>query len=168
MKSQGLVRSLLFPLLGILTGTLLALVLVEGAFKIMDVRKRIAKHQLTSRITRISDIPGVRYEMVPGISTVTPSHDAIVTTNSLLTAGAFMAIRERGLSIPSDIGLVGFDETTWGALVEPAITIIAQPTYEIGSTAAELLLQRIEQPDRPPRKVILQGRLVVRGSSLSR
>jgi LacI family fructose operon transcriptional repressor len=92
--------------------------------------------------------------------------DAIVTTNSLLTAGALMAIREHGLDIPTDIGLVGFDETTWGALVEPAVTIIAQPTYEIGATAAELLLQRLENPERPPRKVILRGELIVRGSSV--
>ncbi|MFO7741781.1 MAG: LacI family DNA-binding transcriptional regulator [Anaerolineae bacterium] len=91
--------------------------------------------------------------------------DAVVTTNSLLTAGALMAIRERGLPIPDAVGLVGFDDTTWGALVEPAVTIIAQPTYEIGATAAKLLLEREEQPDRSPRKVILQGKLVVRGSS---
>jgi LacI family fructose operon transcriptional repressor len=77
-----------------------------------------------------------------------------------------MAIRELELRIPDDVGLVGFDETTWGALVEPAITIIAQPTYEIGTTAAELLLQRVENPTRPARKVILQGQLVVRGSSM--
>jgi LacI family fructose operon transcriptional repressor len=92
--------------------------------------------------------------------------DAIVTTNSLLTAGALMAIREEGFNIPEQVGLVGFDETTWGALVEPAVTIIAQPTYEIGATAAELLLQRVEKPDRAPRKVILQGKLTVRGSSV--
>jgi LacI family fructose operon transcriptional repressor len=94
--------------------------------------------------------------------------DAVVTTNSLLTAGALMAIRDLGLSIPDDVALVGFDETTWGALVEPAVTIIAQPTYEIGATAAELLLQRVEEPDRPPRKVILRGELVARGSSAPR
>jgi len=91
--------------------------------------------------------------------------DAIFTSNSLLTAGALIAIRDRGLTVPDDIGLVGFDETTWGRLVEPSITIIAQPTYEIGSTAADLLLQRVRQPDRSPRKVILQGRMHVRGSS---
>lgn len=93
---------------------------------------------------------------------------AIVTSNSLLTAGALIAIRQQGLSVPDQIGLVGFDETTWGALVEPAVTIIAQPTYEIGTTAAELLLQRVERPDRPTRKVILQGDLVIRGSSAPR
>ncbi|MBS3784630.1 MAG: LacI family DNA-binding transcriptional regulator [Anaerolineae bacterium] len=94
--------------------------------------------------------------------------DAIITSNSLLTVGALMAIRERELSVPDQIGLVGFDETTWGALVEPAVTIIAQPTYEIGNTAADLLLQRVARPERPTRKVILQGELVVRGSSVPR
>ena len=79
-----------------------------------------------------------------------------------------MAIRERGLLTPDDVGLVSSDETTWGALVEPAVTIIAQPTYEIGNTAAGLLLQRVENPDRSPRKVILQGDLVARGSSAPR
>jgi LacI family fructose operon transcriptional repressor len=94
--------------------------------------------------------------------------DAVFTSNSLLTAGALMAIREQGLSIPDEVGLVGFDETTWGALVEPAITIISQPTYEIGTTAAELLLRQVAKPHRPPRKVILHGELIVRGSSVRR
>ncbi|HEX6293490.1 MAG TPA: LacI family DNA-binding transcriptional regulator [Herpetosiphonaceae bacterium] len=94
--------------------------------------------------------------------------DAIFTSNSLLTAGALQAIRQRQLTIPGDIGLVGFDETTWASLVQPPITIIAQPTYEIGKTATELLLRRIDDPARPTRKVILQGELHVRGSSLRR
>src|SRR5258708_38631636 len=67
--------------------------------------------------------------------------DAIFTVNSLLAVGALQAIRERNLGIPDDIALVTFDETTWASLFQPAITLIAQPTYEIGKTAAELLLQ---------------------------
>lgn len=94
--------------------------------------------------------------------------DAIFTSNSLLTAGALQAIRDRGLTIPDDVALVGFDETTWAALVQPAITLIEQPTHEIGKTATELLLRRIGDPQRPPRKIILQGELRVRGSSARR
>ncbi len=94
--------------------------------------------------------------------------DALLTTNSLLGEGALLAIRERGLSIPEDIALVTFDETTWAALVQPAITLIAQPTYEIGQTATELLLQRIANPGRPVRQVILKGQLLARGSSAPR
>ncbi|MFL5704400.1 MAG: substrate-binding domain-containing protein, partial [Ktedonobacteraceae bacterium] len=94
--------------------------------------------------------------------------DALFTANSLIAAGALQAIRERNLNMPDDIALVTFDETTWAALVQPAITLIAQPTYEIGKTAAELLLQRIADPGRSTRQVILKGQLVVRGSSTPR
>lgn len=94
--------------------------------------------------------------------------DALFTANSLLGVGALQAIRERNMAIPGDIALVTFDETTWATLVQPAITLIAQPTYEIGRTAAELLLQRIVDPDRPTRQVILKGQLQVRGSSAPR
>ncbi len=93
--------------------------------------------------------------------------DALFTVNSLIAVGALQAIRERNLTIPADIALVTFDETTWASLVQPAITLIAQPTYEIGKTAAELLLQRVADPGRPTRQVILKGQLCVRGSSAS-
>jgi LacI family fructose operon transcriptional repressor len=94
--------------------------------------------------------------------------DAVFTSNSLLTAGALQAIRERNLTIPHDVALVGFDETTWSMLVQPAITVMEQPTDEIGRTATELLLQRVGDPDRAARKVILQGMLHARGSSAPR
>lgn len=94
--------------------------------------------------------------------------DAIFASNNLLTAGALQAIRERGLRIPHDLALAGFDETTWATLVEPAVTVMEQPTDDIGRTATELLLQRIAAPNRPTRKVILQGQLRARGSSARR
>lgn len=94
--------------------------------------------------------------------------DAILAGNNLLTAGALQAIRERQLTIPSDVALVGFDDTVWASLVQPTITVMAQPTDDIGRTATELLLQRIADPNRPIRKVTLQGRLCVRESSARR
>jgi LacI family fructose operon transcriptional repressor len=66
--------------------------------------------------------------------------------------------------MPDDIALGGFDETTWTTLIDPPITLIQQPTYEIGQTATELLLKRIEDPNRPAREVILRGKLIVRQS----
>jgi len=90
--------------------------------------------------------------------------DAIFTSNALLSAGAFRALQESGVSIPDEIAFASFDETTWTTLVKPAVTVIAQPTYEIGQTASELLLKRIEEPTRPTREVILKGKLIVRQS----
>ena len=94
--------------------------------------------------------------------------DAIMAGNSLLAAGALQAIRERQLRIPDDVALVGFDETIWATLVQPALTVLAQPTDAIGSSATELLLQRIADPRRPARKIILQGQLCARDSSAPR
>lgn len=92
--------------------------------------------------------------------------DAIFTSNSLLTAGAYQAVRDSRLNVPNDVAIVGFDETTWGELVDPPITVITQPTEEIGRTATELLFQRIQEPSRSPKTVILKGSLIARGSSL--
>lgn len=92
--------------------------------------------------------------------------DAIFTSNSMLTAGAYQAARDSKLIVPTDVAVVGFDETTWGALVNPPITVIAQPTEEIGRTATELLFQRIQEPSRSPKTVILKGSLIARGSSV--
>ena len=91
--------------------------------------------------------------------------DALFTSNSLLAAGAFRAIRERNYRIPHDVALVGFDLTEWGEFVDPPITVIMQPTEEIGCTATELLFQRIAEPNREAQQVTLRGKLLVRGSS---
>lgn len=95
-----------------------------------------------------------------------PRPDALVASNALLAEGALTAIRERGLVIPDDIALAGFDETPWTALVEPPLTLIAQPTDDIGATATDLLLKRLADPTRSIRQVTLKGKLIVRGSTL--
>ena len=108
------------------------------------------------------------HDMTVELLTQADRPDAIFTSNSLLTAGAFQAIRDCNLTVPDEVALVGFDETTWGALVDPPITLIAQPTEEIGRTATELLFQRIAEPERAPKTVILKGKMLVRGSSAPR
>jgi len=90
--------------------------------------------------------------------------DAIFTSNSLLAAGILLAIRKSGLTVPGDIAFASFDDTTWAKLVEPALTVIEQPTYEIGRTAAELLIKRIQDPTRSNREVVLKTNLIVRQS----
>lgn len=90
---------------------------------------------------------------------------AVFAGNNLLTLGALKAIRAHNLRIPQDIALAGFDEMPWSSLVEPGITVVEQPTYELGRTAAEVLLRRLETPSRPTREVVLKGKLILRESS---
>ncbi len=103
--------------------------------------------EATMRLLELSDPPTV-----------------VFTGNNLLTIGALKALHRKNLRIPDEVGIAGFDEMEWASLVKPGLTVIEQPTYEIGRTAAELLLKRLEDPSRPPREVTLKGRLIVRQS----
>lgn len=105
------------------------------------------------------------YELTLELLTLPTPPDAIFTGNNLLTIGALRAIYELGLRIPSDIALAAFDELDWMFLVRPALTVVIQPTYEMGWQAAELLLERIADPDRPPQQIVLQPTIKIRESS---
>ena len=70
---------------------------------------------------------------------------AIACGNDLIALGAFKAIRERKLRVPQDISLAGYDDVYLSTLVEPRMTTIRQPAYEIGVCAMQMLLARIEK-----------------------
>jgi len=89
----------------------------------------------------------------------------IFAANNTLAEQAWRVLRRRGLRLPEDISLVGFDDVTWMGMVEPAITVVEQPTLELGRCAARLLLQRMSGSTLPPVVEVLQPRLVVRGST---
>ena len=81
----------------------------------------------------------------------------------------YQIIKERGIDIPDELGFVMFDDPDWTRLVTPQVTAVSQPAYTIGSTAAELLFKRINDGsnyiDKEPEKIVLQAKLVVRGSA---
>jgi len=90
---------------------------------------------------------------------------AIFSINNLTTIGVLRAARNRGLRIPDDVSIVGFDDIPTGDLLTPPLTVVAQPTYFIGAKAAELLLRRIDAPDAPVTEAVLSCSLIVRGST---
>lgn len=91
--------------------------------------------------------------------------DAIIAGNGQLLRGAYRALQEARTHLPVDLALSGFDNEPWTELVEPGITVIAQPVYDIGASAMNLLLERLKGPETPRRTLVLPGQLVVRGSS---
>lgn len=91
--------------------------------------------------------------------------DAILCSNSLILLGAVRAIKNAGLTIPGDVAVAGFDNEHWTELVGSGLTVIEQPVEEIGATAMNMLLDRLETPDAPIRKVVLSGRCIMRGST---
>ncbi|NED99429.1 LacI family DNA-binding transcriptional regulator [Phytoactinopolyspora halotolerans] len=95
-----------------------------------------------------------------------PHPDAVFCANDLMAIGAMDVIRERGLSVPGDIALVGFDDVEAASLVTPALTTVTNPSYEAGRTAGELLLDRVRgRRSEERRTVLLPCRLVERESA---
>jgi DNA-binding LacI/PurR family transcriptional regulator len=95
-----------------------------------------------------------------------PRPDAIVACSLRLTAGALAAIYRARLRIPDDVAIVGYDEMPWTILCDPPLTVVRQPSRELGRVAARLLLSRLDgSPPPAPVTEVLQPTLVVRHSS---
>jgi LacI family transcriptional regulator len=96
---------------------------------------------------------------------VDPRPDAFFVGNNLMAAGAMQALSERGADVPNQIGVVCFDDSPWAPLMAPPLTAVQQPTYQLGQTAARLLLRRLNGEAEAPEVVTLQTALRVRESS---
>lgn len=92
---------------------------------------------------------------------------ALFTVDSLMTTGALLALRSMGLSVPHDVSLVGFDDFDLATFTDPPITVVAQPVSQIGALAVDMLLDRIQGNNEPPRHVRLPAKLIVRNSVAS-
>jgi LacI family transcriptional regulator len=91
--------------------------------------------------------------------------DALLVANNTMAIGALQALASRGLRPGRDVGIVAFDDAPWTTLIDPPLTVVAQPAYEIGEVAAQLLLARIGGGSRKPAATVLEARLVERASS---
>ncbi len=90
---------------------------------------------------------------------------AIIAGNNQLFAGLFAAIRDLGLRVPRDLSVVACEETELTALHNPPLDVVRRDMDELGRTAAELLLERIDAPGRRPRRVVLPTIFEARNSS---
>ena len=91
--------------------------------------------------------------------------DALICVNDYIALHAMTALKQLGLSIPEQIMVTGFDGTAQSAVVEPSLTTVQIPGAEIGRIAADMLLSRIANPDRPPISVYMKTTPIWREST---
>lgn len=122
--------------------------------------------EINEKYVRYSDFtPYCGYHMTNEILDQMPEVTAIFTYNDHLAVSAYYAIQMKGLRIPDDISIVGYDNIELASLVKPALTTVEQPTYEIGKSAAELVVSRIRDSRKSAHHtVLLPTKLIVRNS----
>lgn len=89
---------------------------------------------------------------------------ALFTADNVMTLGAYRAIRQKGLRVPDDISLFAYDDMDWLVFVEPAVSAVYQPVYEMGAKAASALLARLKDSEREPQTLFISTELKIRQS----
>jgi DNA-binding LacI/PurR family transcriptional regulator len=90
---------------------------------------------------------------------------ALFTMDGTMVVGALQTIERLGLRCPEDIAIASFDDFVWASVLRPKLTVVDQPTYEIGQQAARLLFNKLQNRERTPQEIRLPTRLIVRESS---
>lgn len=93
-----------------------------------------------------------------------PDVDSIFCFNDLVAAGAMQELRRRGMTVPDDVAVVGYDDIPFARMFSPSLTTLHVPTYELGKHAMQVLLDRMEGRDRQV-GILFQPQLVVREST---
>lgn len=89
---------------------------------------------------------------------------AVVAVNDPAAFGAIKAIKERGLTIPDDIAIVGFSDDIRSELIDCPLTTVRQPAYQIGKRAAEKLIKMIDTNEEPIENIVLTNEIIIRES----
>ncbi len=108
-------------------------------------------------------------EIVSGLIHKGVKFDGIFANNDLTAIGAMNVLKRNGLRIPEDVAVVGFSNWQMAALVEPALSSVTQPGFEMGQTATRLFIEQLNYPSTTVhRKVVLETDLIIRESSKRR
>jgi DNA-binding LacI/PurR family transcriptional regulator len=112
--------------------------------------------------TSMSDLG---YHAARELLEVSDEFTALVAFNDGSAIGAIRAFRDAGLTVPTDVSVVGFDDIEQAAFIIPRLTTIRQPLVSMGELAAGNLIKRIEKPSEKSREVVVEPTLVVREST---
>ncbi|MDQ0364278.1 DNA-binding LacI/PurR family transcriptional regulator [Catenuloplanes indicus] len=92
-----------------------------------------------------------------------PAIDGVFAASDAIAAGALEALRDAGRAVPGEVGLVGFDDSSWALRAQPSLSTVHQPAREVGAVAADLVLRQIR--GEHPQPVVLPSPVVWRDSA---
>ena len=105
------------------------------------------------------------YSSVTHILSQEQRPDAILCVSDVFAIAALKACQKKGVRVPEDCAIVGFDNIDLTTMLQPSLTTIEQPSYQLGYQSSELLIERIQVPDKASKQIILDTELIVREST---
>src|SRR5207249_3912989 len=98
------------------------------------------------------------------LAAMSPLPDAVLCSGDLIALGVLAALGDRGIQVPEDVAMVGFDGVADGAFSRPRLTTIAHPIADMVEQGIDALFHLMALPDASPQRVTLTPRLIVRES----
>jgi LacI family transcriptional regulator len=135
--------------------------------RLAGYRRALAEHELPSeeRLVKFSRLEvDAATQQMKALLAESPRPSAVFLNNNLLALGALIALQQIGLTCPEDVALACFDDAPWMCVADPPLTVLRQPTYEMGTLAGHLLLQQLRGEPVPRTAITLQPELIVRQS----
>lgn len=130
---------------------------------------RAAKRRYTAKLVRRTEYRADgAYDATIDLLGQDEPPDALLVANSTMAIGVLDALSKLDLRLGDDVGVVAFDDAPWAPLMNPPLSVVSQPAYEIGKVAAQLLMARIADSTRTPTTTTLSATLITRGSSTRR
>jgi DNA-binding LacI/PurR family transcriptional regulator len=137
-----------------------------GLDRLNGWRRTLSMHGLDQSLVEIGDFtPESGAEAMRRLLDRGVPIDGVFAANDQMAAGAYSAIYERGLSIPGDIAVAGFDDNYYGSTATPPLTTVHQPSHELGAKMAEVLVALIEGKS-VEHVTLMPTNLLVRASTL--
>ena len=104
------------------------------------------------------------YEYFRNLDRNHPIPQIFLCSSDLIAVGLMAALKSRGLRIPRDVGVVGFDDISMAAFCDPPLTTIAQDMHQLGRACFQALLSRMENRHRTPQETIIRAKIILRDS----
>lgn len=104
------------------------------------------------------------YQFFTNLERGYPMPQIFLCSSDLIALGLMAALKARGLRIPRDVGVVGFDDISMAAFSDPPLTTIAQDMHQLGKACFQALLNRMENRSQTPQEIIVRAKIVQRES----
>lgn len=148
--------------------------MIAGPLHLTSAQERLAGYKRAMREAKVTVMPEyvqeTTFDKQGGYSKaltmlrMLPRPTAFFAGDDMIALGVLLAIREQGLKCPEDISLVGFDNLDFTEVTSPSLTSVHQPGYQLGATAARVLLDRMSGDKGPPKHCVLPTELKIRES----